>query len=76
MKNTGITRKVDDLGRVVLPSELRESLGINTQDKLEIYIDGEKIILTKRTETCIVCGNTEQLTKIKEKFICLNCLES
>lgn len=58
MKSTGIVRKVDDLGRVVIPIELRRTLGIGEKDSLEIFIDGDRIILKKymANMTCAVTG--------------------
>ena len=57
MKSTGIVRKVDELGRVVIPIELRRTLGIDLKDALEIYVDEEKIILKKYEPACIFCGS-------------------
>lgn len=76
MKSTGIVRKVDELGRVVIPIELRRTLQIEEKDALEIYVDGEKIILKKYEPACIFCGNAERVTIFKDKNICLDCLES
>ena len=58
MKATGITRPVDPLGRVVIPVELRRSLGIKTDDLLEIFVDGEYIMLRKNEPACFFCGKT------------------
>lgn len=74
LKSTGIVRKVDELGRVVIPIELRRTLGINEKDALEIYVDGEKIILKKYEPACIFCGNAEKVTHYKGKIICSDCL--
>ncbi|MEW6046433.1 MAG: AbrB/MazE/SpoVT family DNA-binding domain-containing protein [Bacillota bacterium] len=74
MKSTGIVRKVDELGRVVIPIELRRTLQINEKDALEIYVDGEKIILKKYEPACIFCGNADNLRRFHEKNICLDCL--
>ena len=57
MKSTGIVRKVDELGRIVLPIELRRTLDIAEKDAIEIYVDGESIILKKYEPTCIFCGD-------------------
>lgn len=76
MKSTGIVRKVDELGRVVIPIELRRTLQIDEKDALEIYVDGEKIILKKYEPACIFCGNAENIKNFKEKNICKSCLES
>ncbi|MBE3599118.1 MAG: AbrB/MazE/SpoVT family DNA-binding domain-containing protein [Limnochordaceae bacterium] len=74
MKSTGIVRKVDELGRVVIPIELRRTLQINEKDALEIYVDGEKIILKKYEPACIFCGNADDLRRFHEKNICSACL--
>lgn len=75
MKATGIVRKVDELGRVVLPVELRRTLDINIKDPLEIFVDDEYIILKKYTPACIFCGNVDNVKKIHEKNICAQCIE-
>lgn len=75
MKSTGIVRKVDELGRVVIPIELRRTLQIAEKDALEIYVDGEKIILKKYEPACIFCGNADDVRIYKEKNICGTCLE-
>ncbi|MDR1193586.1 MAG: AbrB/MazE/SpoVT family DNA-binding domain-containing protein, partial [Peptococcaceae bacterium] len=61
MKSTGIVRKVDELGRVVIPIELRRTLGIDLKDALEIYVDEEKIILKKYEPACIFCGSANNV---------------
>lgn len=75
MKSTGIVRKVDELGRVVIPIELRRTLQIAEKDALEIYVDGEKIILKKYEPACIFCGSAENVRVYREKNICTQCLE-
>lgn len=75
MKATGIVRKVDELGRIVLPIELRRNLGIDVKDPLEIYVDGSQIILKKYEPTCIFCGNAENVHRIHDKNICDKCIE-
>lgn len=75
MKHTGINRKIDDLGRIVIPVELREKLGIKKQDQLEIFIEGDRIILTKPSEQCIFCNSATQLSKWKEKNVCSTCVD-
>ncbi|OUM85316.1 MAG: AbrB family transcriptional regulator [Bacillus thermozeamaize] len=75
LKSTGIVRKVDELGRVVIPIELRRTLRISERDSLEIYVDGERIILKKYEPACIFCGNAENVIHFKEKIVCKNCLE-
>ena len=74
MKSTGIVRKVDELGRVVLPIELRRTLDIEVKDSLEIYVDGSQIILKKYEPACIFCGNALDIPNAKGKNICKSCL--
>ena len=75
MKSTGIVRKVDELGRIVLPIELRRTLDINERDALEIYVDTNQIILKKYEPACIFCNNASDAVSFKGKNICKNCLE-
>mgnify|MGYP000877322840 CR=1 FL=1 len=74
MKSTGIVRKVDELGRVVIPIELRRTLGIDKKDALEIYVDDEHIILKKYEPACIFCDNAKDVQIYKGKNICKECL--
>lgn len=74
MKSTGIVRKVDELGRVVLPIELRRTLDIAEKDALEIYVDGATIILRKYEPACIFCDSAKDITVYKGKNICNDCL--
>ena len=76
MKSTGIVRKVDELGRIVLPIELRRTLGIEEKDKIEIFVDGESVILRKYQPGCIFCGNPKDLILFKGKTICQDCVRS
>lgn len=73
MKSTGIVRKVDELGRVVIPIELRRTLGIDEKDALEIYVDNEKIILRKYEPACVFCGNASDVQHYKGKMVCREC---
>lgn len=73
MKSTGIVRKVDELGRVVLPIELRRTLDIAEKDSLEIYVDGNTIILQKYEPTCVFCGASSEIFSYKGKNICHSC---
>lgn len=75
MKATGIVRKVDELGRIVLPIELRRTLDIAERDPLEIYVEGSSIILTKYQPACIFCGESKDVISYKEKNICTACLK-
>ena len=75
MKATGITRPVDPLGRVVIPVELRRSLGIKTDDLMEIYLDGGKIVLQKCEPKCVFCGSEENVVSVQGKSVCRSCLD-
>lgn len=75
MKSTGIVRKVDELGRIVLPIELRRTLDIAEKDALEIYVDGNFIILKKYEPACIFCGDASDIHVYHGKNICSQCLE-
>ena len=75
MKSTGIVRKLDELGRVVIPKEIRGKLDIDEKDSIEIYVEGTSIILKKSELGCIFCNNTKDLLSFKEKLICKPCLE-
>jgi len=74
LKSTGVVRKVDELGRIVIPIELRRTMGIEEKDSLEIYVDNEKIILKKYEPACIFCGNAEEVVNWKGKNLCKNCM--
>lgn len=73
MKSTGIVRKVDELGRIVLPMELRKTLGVETKDSIEIYVEGDQIILKKYEPCCIFCGESKDVDTFKNKSICKIC---
>ena len=75
MKSTGIVRKVDELGRIVLPIELRRTMDIAETDAIEIYVDGASIILRKYEPTCIFCGDAKNVINYRGKNICPNCLK-
>ncbi|MEG0830427.1 MAG: AbrB/MazE/SpoVT family DNA-binding domain-containing protein [Anaerovoracaceae bacterium] len=75
MKATGIVRKVDELGRIVLPIELRRTLNIKIKDPIEIYVDGDMIMLKKYEPSCIFCGSNESIHVINGKNICQNCID-
>lgn len=74
MKSTGIVRRVDELGRIVLPIELRRTLNIGEKDSLEIYVDGANIMLKKSQPACIFCDSAKDITLFKGKNICGSCL--
>lgn len=74
LKSTGIIRRVDELGRVVIPIELRNKLKIVEKDPIEIYVDGSSIILRKYEPNCVFCGSTKFLTSYKDKLVCEKCI--
>ena len=75
MKSTGIVRKMDTLGRVVVPIELRRTLGIDVKDAIEIFVDQDAIILKKYQPACCFCDNAADLVNYGGKNICKECLE-
>lgn len=75
MKSTGIVRKVDELGRIVLPIELRRTLDIAERDALEIYVDGPAIVLKKYQPACIFCDDAKDVINFHGKNICQNCIK-
>ena len=75
MESTGIVRRVDELGRVVLPIELRRTLDIEIRSPLEIYVDGDLIILRKYEPACIFCGEAKDVVNFKDRIICNDCLK-
>lgn len=74
MKATGIVRKVDELGRIVLPIELRRTLDIDVRDSLEIYLDGGRIVLQKYENACVFCNSARGLSNYMGKNICKDCI--
>ena len=74
MKSTGMFRKVDDLGRIVLPAEIRQSMDIQVRDALEIFTENDRIILQKYRPSCVFCNNMENVVFFKDKRICADCL--
>lgn len=74
MKNTGMVRKVDELGRIVLPIEMRRVLEINEKDPLEIYVEGDSVILKKYQPTCIFCDSSKNLVEYKGRNVCSACI--
>lgn len=73
MKLTGIVQKVDELGRVILPVEVRKSMGIEEQDRIEVFVEGEKIILRKCQPACLFCNSTYEVFSFKGKMMCVEC---
>lgn len=75
MKSTGIVRRVDELGRIVLPIEMRRTLDIAEKDTLEIYVEGDSIILRKYQPACIFCGRSRGIVSYAGKSVCSDCVE-
>ncbi len=76
MKSTGIVRNVDELGRIVIPKEMRKVMDIANNDPVEIYVDGEKIILTKYHPSCIFCGSSAEISDFRGKKLCTECIKA
>lgn len=74
MKSIGIVRKLDELGRIVIPRELRRTLDIKEKDSLEIFVDGDQIILRKYEPACVFCGQADGVINFKGKNCCRTCL--
>jgi transcriptional pleiotropic regulator of transition state genes len=75
MKGIGIVRKVDHLGRIVLPKEVRDLFNIKPHDGVEIFVNGSSIVLKKYNPCCVLCGDIEKLFYFREKIICQACIE-
>jgi transcriptional pleiotropic regulator of transition state genes len=75
MKATGITRPLDDLGRIVIPKELRVQYDLQTKDNVEIYTTEEGILIKKYQPSCVLCGKYDGLKVISSKKICIHCRE-
>ena len=75
MKSTGIVRRVDELGRVVIPIELRNKFDIQVKDPIEIFVDGSSIVLKKYEPNCIFCGGSKNLINYNDKLVCEKCAE-
>lgn len=74
MRATGIVRKIDELGRIVLPIELRRTMNLNERDPVEIFLEGESIVLRKYEAACVFCGGTHSLVVFQGKQVCSDCL--
>lgn len=75
MKTTGIVRKVDVLGRIVIPIELRQSLGIDVKDSVEIFTEHDLIILKSYEPRCFLCGEGKTFVTHRDKMVCIGCVE-
>ena len=74
MKSTGVVRRVDELGRIVLPIEIRKILDINKKDAIEIFTDDNKIILKKYEPCCVFCNNTNDVSEFRGRLVCRGCI--
>lgn len=74
MRKTGMNRKVDDLGRVVIPAEIRKAFGIRDGDHLDIAVDGDHIVLTRCEDSCVFCRSGEDLKEFKGRLVCSSCI--
>lgn len=75
MKSTGVVRKVDELGRIVLPIEIRKTMDIKEKDAIEIFTDADRIILQKYQPACMFCNNADNIVYFNGKRICTSCIE-
>ena len=75
MKSTGVVRKVDELGRIVLPIEIRKTMDINVKDPIEIFTDSDQIILKKYHPACVFCNQADNVTYFNGKRVCAECIE-
>lgn len=73
-RTSGVSRKIDDLGRIVLPSELRKSFDIREGDLVDIMVEDERIVLSKRRDVCAFCRGTEGLRRFRDRPVCANCV--
>lgn len=76
MKNTGVCKTIDDLGRIVLPKEIRKSLGFDIRSSVELYVEDDRLIIKKAKESCIFCGSSDDLTEFKGKNVCQKCINT
>lgn len=76
MKDTGIVRRIDSLGRIVIPMELRRTLGINVKDPIAILVDGDRVILEKHRDACTLCGDPNDMAEVKGRPVCGDCVRT
>lgn len=74
MGDTGIVRRIDDLGRIVIPMELRRTLGIHVKDPISITVEGDRIVLQRHHDNCAICGNSGDTVIVRDRAICLDCV--
>lgn len=75
MKSTGIVRNIDELGRLVIPKEMRKKMGIGEASPVEIFVENDRIIVTKYQDSCIFCGGSSELSDFKQKRVCKKCIQ-
>lgn len=75
MKSTGIVRRMDELGRIVLPSEIRKHMHLTQKDPLEIYVNGDSIVLKKYSPACIFCGDANGIIVYRGRNVCSSCIK-
>ena len=75
MKSTGIVRNIDELGRLVIPKEMRKKMGIGESSPVEIFVEDDKIIVTKYQDSCLFCGADSELLSFKGKRVCKTCAQ-
>ncbi len=76
MKSTGIIRRVDELGRIVIPKEMRTKMGITEDTPMEIYVEGDSIVMRRDASGCIFCGKTEDTADVRGKQVCRECISA
>ena len=74
MKSTGVVRKVDELGRIVLPIEIRRTMGLEPRDAVEIFVENDCVILKKYEPSCVFCGDASDVVFFMDKRVCRTCL--
>ncbi len=74
MKSTGFVKKIDELGRILIPKELRSSMELDTRDALEMFVDGDRIVLQKYQPACIFCNNADEIVFFEGRRVCASCL--
>lgn len=75
MKATGIVRRIDELGRLVIPMELRKKMEIRSEDPIEIFVEDDRIILSKYQPNCLFCGTCSNVRDLYGKKVCTACIE-
>ena len=74
MKRKGNTRQIDALGRIVIPKDFRNTLGINDFDSLELFLEDDRIVIKKLGKECVFCYGQENLAEFSGKYVCASCM--